>query len=127
METISIKFPSGDKVTATGIDDAVGKIRKYENENDVELNLNPKGCELTELGYDPQGNKITAITDIAGPQVVVKGPDTHLLSRPMSDHAAAIELGKWVVADGITVYDEWFDLRESDGVGLFAIFGGNLR
>ena len=124
MGTILITFPDG-KATATDADDALDKMRKWAKDNDVELK--PKGCEVTELGYDPQGNKITAITDMAGPQVVAKGPDTHLLSRPMSDHAAAVELGKWVVADGITVYDEWFDLKESDSVGLFAIFGGNLR
>lgn len=84
--------------------------------------------QFDELGKDPSGNVVTAATDSAGPQVIVKGERVHLLSKPLKDHAAAVALGKKVVKKGASVYKEWFDLKKGGvGVNLFAVFGGCFR
>jgi hypothetical protein len=85
-------------------------------------------CQVTELGTT-DGAKVTAATDAAGPQVIVQNEKVHLLSRPLADHEAAVELGKRVVQEGTGVYAEWMDLKGDNGiaVNLFAIFGGNFR
>ena len=83
--------------------------------------------EATELGYIGDA-QVTAATDAAGSQVIVRSKTIHLLSRPLKDHAAAVKLGQEIVAAGATeIYKEWFDLIKGDGVGLFAIFGGPFR
>lgn len=84
--------------------------------------------KVDHLGEDPQGNEVTAATDSAGPQVIVKGEGVHLLSRPLKDHAEAVELGKKVVKEGTEAYTEWMNLIEG-GVAenLFAVFGGCFR
>jgi hypothetical protein len=81
-----------------------------------------------DLGKDPQGNKITAATDSAGPQVIVKGKNVHLLSKPLKDHEEAVALGSRVVMEGAKCYDEWFDLEKGGtAMSLFAVFGGCFR
>lgn len=81
-----------------------------------------------KLGRDPQGNEVTAATDDAGPQVIVKGRGVHLLSPPLKDHEEAVALGKRVVSDGVGIYSEWFDLKKGGvGTNLFAVFGGCFR
>lgn len=71
---------------------------------------------------------VIAATDGAGSQVIVRGPGMHLLSRPLKNHVAAVELGNKVLAYGPEVYSEWFDLKVG-GIGLnfLALFGGDLR
>ena len=84
--------------------------------------------QFDNLGKDPQGNEIIAATDSAGPQVIVKGEEVHLLSRPLKNHAEAVELGNKVVARGVEVYEGWMDLKNGGiGMGLFAVFGGCFR
>lgn len=84
-------------------------------------------CKVTELGYYKK-LKVTAITDTAGPQVIVKGVKTHLLSRPLKDHAAAVKLGKQIVEKGINAYKNWYNLNKMDlAASLFALFGGAFR
>src|SRR5271157_5125024 len=85
------------------------------------------------LGKTSNGLTVTAATDAAGPQVIVIGPnlkrpETHLLSKPLKDHQAAITLGKKVVKDGIESYKDWYDLKKGGtGLNLFAIFGAEFR
>ena len=84
--------------------------------------------QFDDLGKDPQGNKVTAATDDAGPQVIVQGKEIHLLSRPLKDHEEAVALGKRVVAGGTAVYPDWMDLKNGGiGENLFAVFGGCFR
>jgi len=90
----------------------------------------PKTVEmqLTKLGKTKDGLEVKAATDAAGPQVIVIGTKTHLLSKPLSDHATAVKLGQQVVEHGTSIYKDWFDLVKG-GVGenLFAIFGAEFR
>jgi hypothetical protein len=80
------------------------------------------------LGNTPGGERVSALTDAAGAQVVVVSDDVHLISRPLANHQAAIELGKKVVVEGTGCYKEWFDLKGGGiGTNLFAVFGGSLR
>jgi hypothetical protein len=81
--------------------------------------LTPAGFQLTECG-EIDGCKIRAITDAAGPQVVVSG-QKQLLSWPLGCHEDAVELGKLVSQNGIDWYDEWFDISDPTD-NLFAIF-----
>lgn len=89
--------------------------------------------QLTECGFTKDGLKVTAATDAAGPQVIVKGTngdgeEIHLLSHPLKDHAAAEELGKEVVKKGYQFYGGWVDLLNSDLFHHFlAVFGRILR
>jgi len=63
-------------------------------------------CELTECGHTNCGLRVRAITDAMGAQVVEtddsKPENDSLLSEPLDDHAAAVELGKIVVESGTT-------------------------
>lgn len=84
-------------------------------------------AQATEIGEIP-GAKVIAATDMAGPQVIVKGDAIHLLSRPLKNHAAAVALGKKIVKAGTAdIYKNWFDLNKGEEIGLFAIFGGQFR
>jgi len=90
--------------------------------------VTPDECQADELGTDSKGNKVTAATDAAGPQVIVVGENVHLLSYPLKDHAAAVALGKRVVAEGYEIHDKWYDLKKGGvGLNLFAVFGGLFR
>lgn len=99
----------------------MSKTRMFHTDKPVE-------CRVTEVGRIP-GAKVTAATDAAGAQVIVKGRKIHLLSRPLANHAAAVALAKQIVdAQSTDIYREWFDLKSGGiGVGLFAIFGGPFR
>jgi hypothetical protein len=101
---------------------------------------NPKTVkmEATEcgwLGSEEDGIEVIAATDAAGSQVVVeskkkKGKRIHLISRPLKNHQAAVELGNLIVEKETTdVYKEWYDLTGENGTAnsLFAIFGGHFR
>lgn len=84
--------------------------------------------QKNDLGTTPQGESVIAATDSAGPQVIVMSESVHLLSRPLANHEAAVNLGNQVVIGGTSVYDQWFDLKNGGlGVGLFAVFGGDFR
>jgi hypothetical protein len=84
-------------------------------------------CQVSELG-EKDGAKVSAVTDAAGPQVIVKGPNIHLLSLPLKNHRAAVALGKKVVKRGTGVYPDWMDLHNGGiETNLFAIFGGDFR
>lgn len=85
-------------------------------------------CEVTECGYTRDGLCVSAITDSAGSQVVVKDNQsldgTHLLSKPLANHGAAIALGKDVVKYGINIYNEWgspLELFEIACIGAIAV------
>jgi hypothetical protein len=78
--------------------------------------------------------EVLAITDAAGPQVIVigsiGGKPVHLLSKPFKDHAGACELGREIVkAKRVDVYGQWYNLQGKSGVGanLMAVFGGPFR
>ena len=68
-------------------------------------------CGLDECGHTTDGLRVQAITDAMGAQVVVtndlKPLEDSLLSQPLVNHAAAIDLGKRVAEHGIAAYDEW--------------------
>jgi hypothetical protein len=100
----------------------------------AEVDKKPQMIEsgVTECGH--YGNlQVQAVTDSAGPQVIVCGKDkdekqVHLLSRPLKNHQAAEELGYKVVAEGPDCYKKWFDLvNGGTGTALFAIMGGMFR
>ncbi len=77
------------------------------------MEIKPKiaGCSLDECGTTPDGLRVQAITDVMGAQVVVtndsRPKDDSLLSQPLENHSAAVELGKKVAEYGISVYKEW--------------------
>ena len=83
-------------------------------------------CQVTICGRI-KGATVKAITDAAGPQVVVKGNGIHLLSRPAGNHSHAVKLGNKIVKEGIDSYDGWTDMNKSIAESLFAIFGGLNR
>lgn len=76
--------------------------------------------EATECGYTNGGLRIRAITDTAGSQVVVTDDEsplgTHLLTKLLVNHEAAIALGSEVVVRGIDIYDGW-----GSPLGMFEI------
>ncbi len=76
-----------------------------------------KRCEVTECG-SIGGLRVRAITDDAGAQVVVDDKQnpggTHLLSKPLVNHTAAVDLGRSVAEHGIDTYNDW-----CSPVGLF--------
>ena len=90
--------------------------------------MNTITSEATEVGVIA-GAKVAALTDDSGSQVVVLGDEIHLLSRPLRDHQAAVDLATRVVAAQTTeIYHEWFDLKKGGvALNLFALFGGPLR
>jgi hypothetical protein len=85
-------------------------------------------AQATEVGSIPGAN-VMAATDAAGAQVIVRGDNIHLLSRPLKDHQAAVALAEQIVAaQTYEIYKDWFNLRDGGiGLGLFAIFGGPFR
>lgn len=75
------------------------------------------GCEITECGLTPNGLRICAITDVLGAQVVVErdqeSSDSNLLSQPLTNHQAAISLGKNIAEHGVNIYNEWRGVVDS--------------
>lgn len=71
----------------------------------------PNGCQLNECGHTSDGLRVQAITDVMGAQVVVtnkaKPEDDSLLSEPLANHGAAVELGKRVARYGLAIYPDW--------------------
>ncbi len=104
----------------------VGKAKNWNK--DGLMNKDFEGKPINEVGEIP-GAKVKAATDAAGSQVIVKGDDIHLLSRPLKNHQAAVVLAERIVAAKTTqIYHEWFDLKKGGpSLNLFALFGGPLR
>lgn len=74
------------------------------------------------------GCEVTAATDAAGPQVIVKGENVHLLSRPLKDHKSACSLADKVVKEGPSCHKDWYDLKKGGiGLNLIATMGGEFR
>ena len=83
-------------------------------------------CRHTKVGV-VNSCTVSATTDAAGAQVVVKGEKIHLLSKPLKNHRAAVALAKNVVANGIKFYPDWIDIKNNAANNLFALFGGMFR
>lgn len=67
--------------------------------------------KATECGFTKDGLRVLAVTDIVGSQVVVtddKNPhDIHILSKPLENHEACVDLGREVQHHGTSFYEEW--------------------
>ena len=84
------------------------------------------GCRVTECGETSIGQRVRAVTDLCGPQVVVtrKGDET-LISSVLPNHREAEVLGRQVVEQGTPVVSDWqepastpFELLDRIGKGL---------
>lgn len=86
----------------------------------------PIEMQYTECGRLPNGDRVNAATDAAGPQVIVIGEDTHLLSVPVESHETAVLMGGFILAAGTPdIYDRWINLRTASlGAQLGRIFIG---
>lgn len=92
-----------------------------------ELDKNPpKGCRATLVGILSNGDEVKALTDSAGPQVVVIGKSIHLISPVLGSHQNAISRGRAIIAaDRTDVYSNWTNLhQESTGAALCRVCMG---
>lgn len=82
--------------------------------------------QRTEVGTLPNGDEILALTDYAGPAVVIKGANTHLLGPMLESHEIAVLVGQFILAAGTPdIYPGWCDLRTaSSGEQLLRVFCG---
>jgi hypothetical protein len=81
----------------------------------------PIGCAADDIGVLSNGNKVRAITDDMGAQVVVTGDNCLLLSQPLANHESAKMLAHAVVdADSIDFYPKWIN-GSGEGNSLMAI------
>lgn len=73
----------------------------------------PAGYATTHVGKY-KGIPVMAITDGAGPNVIVGGRSykKHLVSLQLPSHEEAVELAQRVVDNGPGVYDAWFDYKD---------------
>jgi len=72
-------------------------------------------CKADDIGVLSNGNKVRAITDDMGSQVVITGDNCLLLSRPLENHESAKVLAHAVIdTDSIDVYSSWIN---GSGVG----------
>lgn len=79
-----------------------------------------------EIGLLPNGDSVVVCTDAAGPQIIISGPETHLLSSSFKSHEEACDAAKCILVDGeykSAPGCNWTDLRKGGLVdGLMAVF-----
>lgn len=82
--------------------------------------------QRTVCGALPNGSRVTALTDGAGPQVVVSGQGIHLLSLPLGSHEDAVRLAASVICSGSAeIYADWMDMNSASlGAQLLRVFAG---
>lgn len=82
--------------------------------------------QRSECGILPNGDEVLALTDAAGTQIAITGPETHLLSEAIQSHELAEMMGAFIVAAGTPdIYDGWMNLRTASvGEQLMRVFCG---
>ena len=75
----------------------------------------PDGCQVTECGKSPEGHRVLAVTDMMGPQAIVRGEGVHLLSPRFPTHQHAVYKAQEVASHGLSRCEGWTDLLSEEG------------